>query len=176
MARACLAVECGRQTFDCSIDRKHCGMGPSGAYHEGFMPVQSLGSTSASYILIASSSMHSLPATSVQLPVCLTTESPPLAHLLHSKGPAIPVSTCYVVSKAVPSRRKDYGSNLKEEWPSVLCISLIDYYGGTIIRDKFVGGVNKQDDRSLSAEAKDFEIATHLFLSLLLQSFMHYLG
>ncbi|XP_040994670.1 mediator of RNA polymerase II transcription subunit 13-like isoform X3 [Juglans microcarpa x Juglans regia] len=140
------------------------GMGPSG-YHEGFKPVQSLGSTFASYILIPSPSMHFLPATPLQLPACLTTESPPLAHLLHSKGPAIPLSTGFVVSNAVPSMRKDYRSNLKEEWPSVLCISLIDYYGGTnIIQDMFVGGVNKQDGRSLSSEAKDFEIETHLVL------------
>ncbi|XP_042959742.1 mediator of RNA polymerase II transcription subunit 13-like isoform X2 [Carya illinoinensis] len=135
------------------------GMGPSG------YSVQSLGSTFASYILIPSPSMHSLPATPLQLPACLTTESPPLAHLLHSKGPAIPLSTGFVASKAVPSMRKDYRSNLKEEWPSVLCINLIDYYGGTrIIQGMFVGGVNKQDGRSLSTEAKDFEIETHLVL------------
>ncbi|KAG2675251.1 hypothetical protein I3760_13G175200 [Carya illinoinensis] len=140
------------------------GMGPSG-YLEGFTPVKSLGSTSASYILIPSPSMHFLPATPLQLPMCLTAESPPLAHLLHSKGSAIPLSTGFVVSKAIPSMRKDYRSNLKEEWPSVLCINLIDYYGGTsIIQDKSVRGINKQGGRSLSSEAKDFEIETHLVL------------
>lgn len=139
-------------------------MGPSG-YLEGFTPVKSLGSTSASYILIPSPSMHFLPATPLQLPMCLTAESPPLAHLLHSKGSAIPLSTGFVVSKAIPSMRKDYRSNLKEEWPSVLCINLIDYYGGTgIIQDKSVRGINKQGGRSLSSEAKDFEIETHLVL------------
>lgn len=139
-------------------------MGPSG-YLEGFTPVKSLGSMSASYLLIPSPSMHFLPATPLQLPTCLTAESPPLAHLLHSKGSAIPLSTGFVVSKAVPSMRKDYRSSTKEEWPSVLSVSLIDYYGGTsIIQDKIVRGVNRQGGRSLSSEAKDFEIETHLVL------------
>lgn len=139
-------------------------MGPSG-YLEGFTPVKSLGSMSASYLLIPSPSMRFLPATPLQLPTCLTAESPPLAHLLHSKGSAIPLSTGFVVSKAVPSMRKDCRSSMKEEWPSVLSVSLIDYYGGTgIIQDKIVRGVNKQGGRSLSSEAKDFEIETHLVL------------
>ncbi|XP_050278302.1 mediator of RNA polymerase II transcription subunit 13 isoform X3 [Quercus robur] len=137
-------------------------MGPSG-YHEGFSPVKSLGATSASYILIPSPSMRFLPPSPLQLPTCLTAESPPLAHLLHSKGSAIPLSTGFVVSKAVPSMRKDYRSNLKEEWPSVLSVSLIDYYGGTnILQDKIFRGVHK--GRNLSSEAKDFEIETHLVL------------
>jgi mediator of RNA polymerase II transcription subunit 13 len=140
------------------------GMGPSG-YLEGVSPVKSLGSTSASYILIPSPSMRFLPPSPLQLPTCLTAESPPLAHLLHSKGSAIPLSTGFVVSKAVPSMRKDNKSNLKEEWPSVLSVSLIDYYGGTnIIHDKIVRGVHKQGGRSLSSEGKDFEIETHLVL------------
>ena len=59
--------------------------------------------------------------------------------------------------------RKDYRSNLKEEWPSVLSVSLIDYYGGTnILQDKIFRGVHK--GRNLSSEAKDFEIETHLVL------------
>ncbi|KAF3953058.1 hypothetical protein CMV_021455 [Castanea mollissima] len=119
-------------------------MVPSG-YHEGFSPVKSLGATSASYILIPSPSMRFLPPSPLQLPTCLTAESPPLAHLLHSKGSAIPLSTGFVVSKAVPSMRKDYRSNLKEEWPSVLSVSLIDYYGGTnILQDKIFRGVHKE--------------------------------
>ncbi|WVZ01305.1 hypothetical protein V8G54_027374 [Vigna mungo] len=134
-------------------------------YIEGFTPVKSLGSTSSAYILIPSPSMRFLPPTVLQLPTCLTAESPPLAHLLHSKGSALPLSTGFVVSKAVPSMRKDYRSNLKEEWPSILSVSLIDYYGGTNIpQEKVVRGINKQAGRSLSWEAKDFEIETHLVL------------
>ncbi|KAK9274364.1 hypothetical protein L1049_019178 [Liquidambar formosana] len=139
-------------------------MGPSG-YLEGFTPVKSLGSTSASYILIPSPSMRFLPPTPLQLPTCLTAESPPLAHLLHSKGSAIPLSTGFVISKAVPSMRKDSRSNSKEEWPSVLSVSLIDYYGGSnITQEKTVRGVIKQGGRSSSLEARDFEIETHLIL------------
>ena len=127
--------------------------------------MKSLGSTSSAYILIPSPSMRFLPPTVLQLPTCLTAESPPLAHLLHSKGSALPLSTGFVVSKAVPSMRKDYRSNLKEEWPSILSVSLIDYYGGTNIpQEKVVRGINKQVGRSLSWEAKDFEIETHLVL------------
>ncbi|XP_027336151.1 mediator of RNA polymerase II transcription subunit 13 isoform X2 [Abrus precatorius] len=137
-------------------------------YIEGFTPVKSLGSTSSAYILIPSPSMRFLPPTVLQLPTCLTAESPPLAHLLHSKGSALPLSTGFVVSKAVPSMRKDYRSNLKEEWPSVLSVSLIDYYGGTNIpQEKIIRGINKQGGRSLSWEAKDFEIETHLVLESL---------
>jgi len=112
--------------------------------------------------------MRFLPTTVLQLPTCLTAESPPLAHLLHSKGSALPLSTGFVVSKAVPSMRKDYRANQKEEWPSVLSVSLIDYYGGTNIpQEKIVRGINKQGGRSLSWEAKDFEIETHLVLESL---------
>ncbi|KAL2332580.1 hypothetical protein Fmac_013793 [Flemingia macrophylla] len=136
-------------------------------YIEGFTPVKSLGSTSSAYILIPSPSMRFLPPTFLQLPTCLTAESPPLAHLLHSKGSALPLSTGFVVSKAVPSMRNDYRSNLKEEWPSILSVSLIDYYGGANIpQEKIVRGINKQG-RSLNWEAKDFEIETHLVLESL---------
>ncbi|KAL5834084.1 hypothetical protein ACOSQ3_017758 [Xanthoceras sorbifolium] len=140
------------------------GVGLSG-YLEGFTPVKSLGSTSASYILIPSPSIRFIPPTPLQLPTCLTAESPPLAHLLHSKGSAISLSTGFVVSKAVPSMRKDYRNNLKEEWPSVLSVSLIDYYGSNnISQDKTTKGFNKQRGRTLSSDAKDFEIETHLIL------------
>ncbi|KAI7726232.1 hypothetical protein M8C21_008576, partial [Ambrosia artemisiifolia] len=92
-------------------------MGQS-CYVEGFTPVKSLGSASTSYIFVPSPSMRFLPPNPLQLPTCLTSESQPLAHLLHSKGSAIPISTGFVVSKAVPSMRKDSRSNCKEEWPS----------------------------------------------------------
>lgn len=75
---------------------------------EGFTPVKSLGSPSSAYVIIPSPSMRFLPPTALQLPTCLTAESPPLAHLLHSKGYALPFSTGFVVSKAVASMRKDY--------------------------------------------------------------------
>lgn len=140
----------------------------SPGYVEGFTPVKSLGSASSAYILIPSPSMRFLPPTALQLPTCLTAESPPLAHLLHSKGSALPLSTGFVVSKAVASMRKDYRSNLKEEWPSVLSVSLIDYYGGSSIpQEKNVRGINKQGGRSLNWEAKDFETETHLVLESL---------
>ena len=112
--------------------------------------MKSLGSTSSAYILIPSPSMRFLPPTVLQLPTCLTAESPPLAHLLHSKGSALPLSTGFVVSKAVPSMRKDYRANQKEEWPSILSVSLIDYYGGTNIpQEKIVRGINKQGGRGV---------------------------
>ncbi|XP_012067059.1 mediator of RNA polymerase II transcription subunit 13 isoform X2 [Jatropha curcas] len=138
------------------------GVGASG-YLEGFTPVKSLGSTSASYIVIPSPSLRFLPPTPLQLPTCLTAESPPLAHLLHSKGSAIPLATGFVVSKAVPSMGKDYRSNSREEWPSVLSVSLIDYYGGnSITQEKIPRGIMKQG--RISSEVRDFEIEIHLIL------------
>ncbi|KAJ4977034.1 hypothetical protein NE237_002140 [Protea cynaroides] len=138
-------------------------IGPS-SYLEGFSPVKSLGSTSATYILIPSPSMRYLSPMPLQLPTCLTAESPPLAHLLHSKGSAIPLCTGFVVSKAVPSIRKDPRSSSKEEWPSVLSVSLVDYYGSSnIIREKISRGSIKHG-RGLSSEIRDFEIETHLIL------------
>lgn len=138
--------------------------GPS-TYLEGFTPVKSIGSISASYILIPSPSMRFLPPTPLQLPTCLTAESPPLAHLLHSKGPAIPLSTGFVISKAVPSMRKDCRNSLKEEWPSALSISLVDHYGGNnFSQEKMARGLMKQGGRSSSSELKEFEIETHLIL------------
>ncbi|QCE13020.1 mediator of RNA polymerase II transcription subunit 13 [Vigna unguiculata] len=152
-------------SMDHTLQLVHPADSSTPGYIEGFTPVKSLGSTSSAYILIPSPSMRFLPPTVFQLPTCLTAESPPLAHLLHSKGSALPLSAGFVVSKAVPSMRKDYRSNLKEEWPSILSVSLIDYYGGTNIpQEKVVRGINKQVGRSLSWEAKDFEIETHLVL------------
>ncbi|XP_011088350.1 mediator of RNA polymerase II transcription subunit 13 [Sesamum indicum] len=134
-------------------------------YLEGYTPVKSLGSTSASYVLIPSPSMRFLPPAILQLPTCLTADSPPLAHLLHSKGSAIPLSTGFVVSKAVPSMRKDYRSLSKEEWPSILSVSLVDYYGGNNFnQEKIVKGVNKQVGRGMTSDAKDFEVETHMIL------------
>ncbi|XP_010534871.1 PREDICTED: mediator of RNA polymerase II transcription subunit 13-like [Tarenaya hassleriana] len=125
------------------------------SYLEGFTPVRSLGSTSVSYMLIPSPNMRFLHPSPLQLPTCLTAESPPLAHLLHSKGSAIPLSTGFVVSKAVPSLRKESRMNMKEEWPSVLSVSLVDYYGGY---DKILqGGIRTK-------ETRDFEVETHLIL------------
>lgn len=134
-------------------------------YLEGYTPVKSLGSTSTSYILIPSPSMRFLPPVSLQLPTCLTAESPPLAHLLHSKGCAIPLSTGFVVSKAVPTMRRDVRSISKEEWPSVLSVSLVDYYGGSnVIHEKFLKGVGKVGGRGTGSETRDVEIAAHLIL------------
>jgi mediator of RNA polymerase II transcription subunit 13 len=140
------------------------GVGTS-IYLEGITPVKSLGSTSASYILIPSPSMRFLPSTPLQHPTCLTAESPPLAHLLHSKGSAIPLSTGFVVSKAVPSVRRDYKSNSREEWPSVLSVSLIDYYGGNnMTQDKMFRRIMKQGGRTVGVDGKDFEIRTQVIL------------
>ncbi|XP_015878817.2 mediator of RNA polymerase II transcription subunit 13 isoform X3 [Ziziphus jujuba] len=139
-------------------------VGNSG-YLEGFTPVKSLGSMSASYILIPSPSMRYLSPTPLQLPTCLTAESPPLAHLLHSKGYAIPLSTGFVVSKAVPSMRKDLRNNLKEEWPSALSVSLVDHYGGNnFSQEKIIRGIMKHGGRTSSLESREFEIETHLIL------------
>ncbi|XP_022860473.1 mediator of RNA polymerase II transcription subunit 13 isoform X3 [Olea europaea var. sylvestris] len=140
------------------------GSGPPG-YLEGYTPVKSLGTTSASYILIPSRSMRFLPPAILQLPTCLTAESPPLAHLLHSKGSAVPLSTGFVVSKAVPSMRKDSRNPSKEEWPSALSVTLVDYYGGNNITQEKVGkGSVKPSGRGSSSDAKEFEVETRLIL------------
>lgn len=134
-------------------------------YIEGFTPVKSLGNVPASYVVIPSPSMRFLPPSPLQLPTCLTAESPPLAHLLHSKGSAVPLCTGFIVSKAVPSMRKDSRSNAKEEWPSVLKVGLVDYYGGSnIMKEKMGRGVGKHDGR-------DFEIETHLILKSVVPEF-----
>lgn len=140
-------------------------MGQSG-YLEGFTAVKSLGSASASYMFVPSPSIRFLPPSPLQLPTGLTSESPPLAHLLHSKGSAIPLSTGFVVSRAVPSMRKDSRSNSREEWPSVLSVGLVDYYGGSfnISHEKMVKSTSKSVGRGLGVEARDFEIETHLIL------------
>lgn len=150
--------------LSCAGGHSSSGAGLSG-YLEGFTPVKSLGSTSASYILIPSPSMRFIPPTPLQLPTCLTADSPPLAHLLHSKGSAIPLSIGFVVSKAVPSVRKDRKNNLKDEWPSVISVSLIDYYGVNILtQDKMVKGSTKQGGRTSSSDTRENEVETHLIL------------
>ncbi|XP_019098487.1 PREDICTED: mediator of RNA polymerase II transcription subunit 13-like, partial [Camelina sativa] len=132
-------------------------------YIEGFTPVKSIGSTAFSYMMIPSPNMRFLHPSPLQLPTCLTAESPPLAHLLHSKGCAIPLSTGFVVSKAVPSMRKDSRINVKEEWPSVLSVSLVDYYGGyDHAHDKILQGIMKQGGGT--KETRDFEVESHLIL------------
>ncbi|XP_057250573.1 mediator of RNA polymerase II transcription subunit 13 isoform X4 [Beta vulgaris subsp. vulgaris] len=134
------------------------------SYLEGFTPVRSLGSTSASYILIPSPSMRFLTPFPLQLPTCLTSESPPLAHLLQSKGYAIPLSTGFVVSKAVPSLKKDI-NNVREEWPSVLSVSLVDFYGGYgVPNDKLGRAHQKQTGRGMVSDAREYEVEIHLIL------------
>lgn len=123
--------------------------------------MKSLGTTPASYILIPSPSMRYLPPTPLQLPTCLTEESPPLAHLLHSKGSAIPVSTGFVASKAVPSVRRDPSTSTKDEWPSVLSVSLVDYYGGGNL-EKLARG--SKPGRGANLEGRDHELEIHLIL------------
>lgn len=138
------------------------------SYLEGFSHVKSLGSTSASYILIPSPSMRFLTPNPLQLPTCLTSESPPLAHLLHSKGFAIPLSTGFVVSKAVPSFKKEANHNSKEEWPSILSVNLVDYYGGYgVSSDKLGRPIPKQGGRSMVSEAREYELETHMILESL---------
>ncbi|KAL6497759.1 mediator complex subunit Srb9 [Orobanche hederae] len=110
--------------------------------------------------------MRFLPPSILQLPTCLTADSPPLAHLLHSKGSAIPLSTGFVVSKSVPSMRKSQRTPSKEEWPSVLSISLVDYYGGNSFgQEKAAKGVSKPVGRGImSNDGKDFEVETRAVL------------
>ncbi|XP_010257656.1 PREDICTED: mediator of RNA polymerase II transcription subunit 13 [Nelumbo nucifera] len=136
------------------------GNAPS-VYLEGFSSIKSVGSVSASYIITPSPSMRFLLPMPLQLPTCLTAESPPLAHLLHSKGSAIPLRTGFVVSKAASSIRKDSRSNAKEEWPSVLSVSLVDYYGTSNITQKIVRGSGTQ---ARTIDNKDGELETHLIL------------
>ncbi|CAH9118823.1 unnamed protein product [Cuscuta epithymum] len=135
------------------------------SYLEGYTPVKSLSSTPTSYIFIPSPNMRSLAPANLQLPTCLTAESPPLAHLLHSKGSALPLSTGFVVSKSVPSMRRDARNISREEWPSVLTVGLVDYFGGNRgPQEKVVvkGGAPKIGGKGgLNLETKDFEAETH---------------
>ncbi|KAF6157885.1 hypothetical protein GIB67_015201 [Kingdonia uniflora] len=134
------------------------------AYLEGFSPVKSLGSTcssststnvsASSYIVIPCPSMRYLPTRPLQLPTCLTSESPPLAHLLQSKGCAIPLSTGFVVSKS-PHIGK------VEEQPSVLSVSLVDYYGPSK-QQQLVRGGSKQGGSKVSESSE-----THLIVQCL---------
>ncbi|KAH9604005.1 hypothetical protein KSS87_023608 [Heliosperma pusillum] len=127
-------------------------------YLEGFTPVKSLGCASASYIIAPGPTMRFLTPAPLQLPTCLTSESPPLAHLLHSKGYAIPLSTGFTVSKAVPSLKKDT-TNIKEEWPSVLSVSLVDYFGGYSEKR----AIHKQQGgRNTVSDSRDYQV--HMIL------------
>lgn len=137
--------------------------------------MKSVGSMPASYMLIPSPNMRCLPPTPFQLPTCLTSESPPLAHLLHSKGSAIPLLTGYVVSKAVPMMRRDASEPKKDDWPSILSVTLVDHYGGNSnnsgIQEKMGrGGSNNnlgKQGRSMGPEAisnRDYDAETRLVL------------
>ncbi|XP_020677957.1 mediator of RNA polymerase II transcription subunit 13 isoform X1 [Dendrobium catenatum] len=140
-------------------------------YLEGFSPVKSLGSMPGSYLLIPSPSMRFLPPSPLQLPTCLTSESPPLAHLLHSKGSAIPQSTGFVVSKSIPNPRKDFVEPIKEDCPSILSVGLVDHYGG---QEKLAVAVGRgggsamaaKQGRSLGPEpvSRDYEVEANLVL------------
>ncbi|VAH52681.1 unnamed protein product [Triticum turgidum subsp. durum] len=141
----------------------------SSSYLDGFTPVKSIGSMSASYLLVPSPSMRYLSPATLQLPTCLTSESPPLAHLLHSKGTATPLAMGYVVSKAVPPVRKDAAQLTKEDRHSVLSVSIIDYYGGSTatVQEKMSRGVggssmSKQArNNTHETSARDYEMDMH---------------
>ncbi|KAJ1258087.1 hypothetical protein BS78_10G046800 [Paspalum vaginatum] len=146
------------------------GSSAPSSYLEGFTPVKSIGSMPAShsYLLVPSPSMRYLSPATLQLPTCLTSESPPLAHLLHSKGTAIPLAMGYVVSKAVPPVRRNSAQLAKEEQPSVLSVSIIDHYGGSIaaVQEKMsrgAGGSNmSKQARNFSQETtRDYEMEMH---------------
>ncbi|RZS21947.1 hypothetical protein BHM03_00054660 [Ensete ventricosum] len=113
-----------------------------------------------------------MPPLPLHLPTCLTSESPPLAHLLHSKGSAIPLATGYIVSKTVPPMRQDLGEPTREDWPSVLSVSLIDHYGGnnSNIQERMIRGPGSSNAvkqvRNVNPESvnKDYELETHIVL------------
>ncbi|CAN6179281.1 unnamed protein product [Urochloa humidicola] len=127
------------------------------SYLEGFTPIKSIGSMPAShsYLLVPSSSMRYLSPATLQLPTCLTSESPPLAHLLHSKGTAISLAMGYVVSKAVPPVRRDSAQLTREDRSSVLSVSIIDHYGGSIgtVQQKMSRGAGGSN---MSKQARNF--------------------
>ncbi|XP_044968116.1 mediator of RNA polymerase II transcription subunit 13-like isoform X1 [Hordeum vulgare subsp. vulgare] len=141
----------------------------SSSYLDGFAPVKSIGSMSASYLLVPSPSMRYLSPATLQLPTCLTSESPPLAHLLHSKGTATPLAMGYVVSKAVPPVRMNAAQLTKEDRHSVLSVSIVDYYGGgtATVQEKMSRGVGgsttSKQARNISHEtsARDYEMDMH---------------
>ena len=132
------------------------------SYLDGFAPVKSIGSMSASYLLVPSPSMRYLSPATLQLPTCLTSESPPLAHLLHSKGTATPLAMGYVVSKAVPPVRKNAAQLTKEDRHSVLSVSIVDYYGGSTptVQEKMSRGVGGS---TMSKQAEE-----HIYRGVLL--------
>ncbi|KAL6846903.1 hypothetical protein ACP4OV_022756 [Aristida adscensionis] len=144
--------------------------GPS-SYLEGFTHVKSIGSMPAShsYLLVPSPSMRYLSPATLQLPTCLTSESPPLAHLLHSKGTAIPLAMGYVVTKAIPPVRRDSTQINTEIRPSVLAVSIIDHYGGSIATgqekmSRGAGGSNlSKQMRNFTPDmaARDHELEMH---------------
>lgn len=133
------------------------------SYLEGFSPVKSIGSMSASYLLVPSPSMRYLSPTTLQLPTCLTSESPPLAHLLHSKGTATPLAMGYVVSKAIPPVRKNSAQLTKEDKHSVLSVSIVDYYGGSTatVQDKMSRGSKQARNMAHEMSARDYETDMH---------------
>lgn len=152
--------------------QNNSGSGHS-SYLEGFSPVKSLASTPGSYLLIPSPSMRFLPPSPLQLPTCLTSESPPLAHLLHSKGSAIPQSTGFVVSKSIPATTKDFVEPVKEDSPSILSVSLVDHYSGSSIQEKLAvrgsgsGPISAKQVRSMAGPepvSRDYEVEWHLVL------------
>jgi mediator of RNA polymerase II transcription subunit 13 len=101
-------------------------------YMEGLNSVKSLASTTVSNLFVPSHGLRFIPPVPLQFPTCLTSESPPLEHLLHSKGFASPFATSFVVSKPTPSIMRDSMQRIaKDDWPSTLMVSLVDYYGGT---------------------------------------------
>ncbi|XP_051189560.1 mediator of RNA polymerase II transcription subunit 13-like [Lolium perenne] len=133
------------------------------SYLEGFSPVKSIGSMSASYLLVPSPSMRYLSPATLQLPMCLTSESPPLAHLLHSQGTATPLAMGYVVSKAVPPVRKNSAQLTKEDRHSVLSVSIVDYYGGSsaTVQDKMSRGSKQARNMAHEMSARDYETDMH---------------
>ncbi|XP_057836995.2 mediator of RNA polymerase II transcription subunit 13 isoform X1 [Cryptomeria japonica] len=139
---------------------------------DGLNPVNPHVSTTVSNLFVPSHNLRFFPPMPLQLPTCLTSESPPLVHLLHSKGFAFPFATGFVVSKTTPSIRKDSMQRFtKEEWPSTLMVNLVDYYGGTNtiptsqqvpITAEAIG--KSKQSRIPIIEAKDYQVEAHLAL------------
>lgn len=141
-------------------------------YMEGLNSVKSLASTTVSNLFVPSHGLRFIPPVPLQLPTCLTSESPPLAHLLHSKGFASPFATSFVVSKPTPSIRRDSMQRIaKDDWPSTLMVSLVDYYGGTsTVSIDQQGSITTEttgkgkQNRLPAVEGKDYQAEGHQIL------------
>ena len=104
-----------------------------GTLGSGIGSVKTLSSTAVSYLFVPAHGLRFMSNFPLQLPTCLTSESPAVEQLLHGSGSATMVGSAFVISKTIPSIRTELMlCKSSDEWPSTLFVGLYGHMSSVV--------------------------------------------